>query len=121
MKDEQKWLRTGGWNGGFYPKCKEFLRWEKARQEVDGTRRVASVTKGDVSLCNWSGAYSKCPRCSHMSTRISKAERTGGRDWPEGYRKLADKIYHHTKLCVPESLELEYSVMGRTNPTWRVG
>ena len=22
QKDEQKWLKTGGWNGGFYPKCK---------------------------------------------------------------------------------------------------
>ena len=36
MKDEQKWLRTGGWNGGFYPKCKEFLKWERACQSVSG-------------------------------------------------------------------------------------
>ena len=46
-----------------------------------------------------------------MSGRISKAERTGGKDWPEGYKKLANKIYHQTKLCVPESLRLEYSAM----------
>ena len=97
MKDEQKWIKTGGWNGGFYPKCKEFLKWEKACQSVGGTRRVAPVTKGDVSLRNWSTAYSRCPRWGHLAGRISKAERTGGKDWPEGYRKLADKIYHQTK------------------------
>ena len=64
-----------------------------------------------MSLRDWSTAYGKCPRWGHMSGRISKAERTGGKDWPEGYRKLADKIYNQTKLCVPESPELEYSVM----------
>ena len=69
------------------------------------------MTKGDVSLRDWSTAYGKCPRWGHMSGRISKAEPTGGKDWPEGYRKLSGKIYHQTKLCVPESLELEYAVM----------
>ena len=95
------------------PKFKKWLE-RKSREATlwasgQHPRQIAAVRTTEVLQRNWSRQYKECPRWGHMAKRIVKAEQSG-QDWPEGYRKLEDKLYYNGKLCFPECLEVEYAV-----------
>ena len=63
--------------------------WHEPTEEADCPRDDGRCIAAQLDRC-LQLTHDKCARWSHMAKHMAKAERTVGKEWPAGYKKVVD-------------------------------